>query len=192
MFILALLLIALLFSIAIVSFFYALSGSALGLCVFLVIIASVVIYFIADYTCRSKNKKRLLSEKQEKFSEFKAQGFKSTHQYKTGGNLFAIDQNSRRWFVMRYNSPKSSMLHRFEDIRGYERRENAQMQSIGTGAAATDSVGLASFVSQKVYTKLGVVVFLNDIKHPTEFISCMGNEDGVDEVLNILDIITKN
>ena len=151
--------------------------------------AVICVLAVIFYIYQHKVRVRLNREKQEIFAQFKALGFKSTQQYKVSGQLFAIDENSRRWFVMRYADPKSTRIHRFEDIRGYERRENAQTQTVGTGLAATSWMGLATFTSQKVYTKLGVVVFLNDIKHPTEFISCMGNEDGVDEVLNILDII---
>ena len=188
MYVLALFLIIFVFCMAITALLFAISGSVLGLLIFIVILLFGSVYVIADYIHYVRIQKRMEHEKQEVFAQFKTQGFKSTHQYKISGQLFAIDTNSRQWFVMRYADPKNTQLHRFKDIRSYERRENTQTASIGTGLAG-NSIGLASFVSQKLYTKLGVVVFLNDIKHPTEFISCMGNEDGVDEVLNILDII---
>lgn len=174
----------------IVCILYAIAGKIWAIVSLIVLGIICVAGFSWIYISESKKRARLDAEKKEVFANFKAQGFKSTHQYKVSGQLFAIDENSRQWFVMRYADPKSARLHRFEDIRGYERRENAQTHTVGTGVAATSWLGVASFASQKVYTKLGVLVSLNDIKHPTEFISCMGNEDGVDEVLNILDIIT--
>lgn len=137
-----------------------------------------------------KHLEKLAKEKEDKFAEFKAQGFSSTRQYKVSGQLFAIDQNSKKWFVMKYSDPKSARLHNFEDIRSYERKENSQNQSIGIGSIFGGGIGLGTVASQKIYTKLGVMVSITDINHPTEFISCMGNEDGVDEVLSILDTIT--
>lgn len=183
-------LIFLLIALEIVFVLYALAGAMWASVSLVVLGLTFMAGFVGYYVSVSRKRARLDAEKKEVFANFKAQGFKSTHQYKVSGQLFAIDENSRQWFVMRYADPKSARLHRFEDIRGYERRENAQTQTVGTGVAATSWLGVASFASQKVYTKLGVLVSLNDIKHPTEFISCMGNEDGVDEVLNILDIIT--
>lgn len=179
-----------LISIEITLIGYALAGEMWAIVSLIVLGLICVVGFSWIYISEKKTRARLDAEKKEVFANFKAQGFKSTHQYKVSGQLFAIDENSRQWFVMRYADPKSARLHRFEDIRGYERRENAQTHTVGTGVAATSWLGVASFASQKVYTKLGVLVSLNDIKHPTEFISCMGNEDGVDEVLNILDIIS--
>ena len=183
-------LVILLLSIEITALLYAAAGSVIGAVVAIVILVGCVGAVIYSHILESKNQARMEREKKEVFADFKACGFKSTHQYKVSGQLFAIDENSRQWFVMRYTDPKSTRLHRFDEIRGYERRENTQTQTLGTGIAATDWLGVASFTSQKVYTKLGVMVMLNDVKHPTEYISCMGNEDGVDEVMNILDIIS--
>lgn len=180
----------LLLSIEITALIYAYAGSVIGAVVAIVILVGCVGAVIYSHILESKNQARMEREKKEVFADFKARGFKSTHQYKVSGQLFAIDENSRQWFVMRYTDPKSTRLHSFDEIRGYERRENTQTQTLGTGIAATDWLGVASFTSQKVYTKLGVMVMLNDVKHPTEYISCMGNEDGVDEVMNILDIIS--
>lgn len=168
---------------------YAFAGYAWAWWVVGVIGVSCIGFLVWSHITTRRNQARMEREKKEVFADFKARGFKSTHQYKVSGQLFAIDENSRQWFVMRYADPKSTRLHSFDEIRGYERRENTQTQTLGTGIAATSWLGVASFTSQKVYTKLGVMVMLNDVKHPTEYISCMGNEDGVDEVMNILDII---
>lgn len=148
------------------------------------------IVFGAQKIKEIKHIEKLAKEKEEKFAEFKAQGFSSTRQYKVSSQLFAVDQNSRQWFVMKYSDPKSAKLHTFDEIRGYERKENAQTQSVGLGSVFGYGIGLGTVASQKVYTKLGVMVSIADINNPTEFISCMGNEDGVDEVLSILDTIT--
>lgn len=177
-------------AIELTALYYAASGSIIGAVVAIWMIIGLVGVLVYSHILQSKNLARMEREKKEVFADFKARGFKSTHQYKVSGQLFAIDENSRQWFVMRYADPKSTRLHSFDEIRGYERRENAQTQTLGTGIAATSWLGVASFTSQKVYTKLGVMVMLNDVKHPTEYISCMGNEDGVDEVMNILDIIS--
>ena len=184
--------VALLFVLLFIFIPLAIAGYAWALWCCIIVGLGCGVYCIVTLICQKKLKQRLAREKKEVFDSFKSQGFKSTHQYKVSGQLFAIDENSRQWFVMRYADPKSTMLHRFDEIRSYERRENTQTQTLGTGMAATSWLGVASFTSQKVYTKLGVLVTLNNIKHPTEFISCMGNEDGVDEVLNIFDIITDN
>lgn len=189
-FLLFCLMIALLFITLFIFIPYAIAGYTWALWCCVVVGIGCFCYVIGSYIYRKNLLQRLNREKKEVFDYFKAQGFKSTHQYKVSGQLFAIDENSRQWFVMRYADPKSTMLHKFEEIRNYERRENTQTQTLGTGIAATNWLGVASFTSQKVYTKLGVLVTLDNIKHPTEFISCMGNEDGVDEVLNIFDIIT--
>ena len=105
-------------ALEIVFVLYALAGAMWASVSLVVLGLTFMAGFVGYYVSVSRKRARLDAEKKEVFANFKAQGFKSTHQYKVSGQLFAIDENSRQWFVMRYADPKSARLHRFEDIRG--------------------------------------------------------------------------
>lgn len=137
-------------------------------------------------------KDRLLDEKVEIIQGIKATGFKATKKIKIGPILFAIDENMRCWLVLDDRNPKYTPMHRFSQIRSAKIVKESQTISNRSGSSTrVMGVRLSSGqrVTQKIYTKLGVLVELDDLKFPTQYIDCLSCPGQEETVLSLVELM---
>lgn len=157
--------------------------------IWLIFLASAFLTFVVCTLVYLRYAKVLKKQKLEKFNQFKNAGFKSTQKMQISGQLFAIDENSRQWFIMDYANPSKCVLHSFSSIQSFKRQESSERHTSGRRSRIIKGFSVSSYRSRKVYTRLGVSVSLNDLSCPTEFISCLGEENRVDTILSMLEIM---
>lgn len=126
-----------------------------------------------------------LNVRAEVIEEIKKTGFKATQKKRIGPLLFAIDENLQYWLVMDDGNPRYTPIHTFSQIKGAKIIKESQTVSNRTGASSRiGGVRLSSGqrVTHKVYTKLGVLVELDDLKFPTQYIDCL-SMPGIEETI---------
>lgn len=157
----------------------------------IILIASFVLNCIFLYSAYKSYKlnKLLKQQKHEKIEELKNIGFKSTKKYKLNGQLFAIDENKKQWIILDDSAPLDCTLHTFLEIQSYERQASTERISSGNRMRITKGYSVSSYTSRNIYTKLGILINLNSMSRPTEYINCLGTEETLNEILSLLHIM---
>lgn len=126
--------------------------------------------------------------------EIKKTGFKATQKKRIGPLLFAIDENLQYWLVMDDRNPRYTPIHTFSQIKSAKIIQETQTVSNRTGASSRiGRVRLSSGqrVTHKVYTKLGVLVVLDDLKFPTQYIDCLPMPGVEDTILSMVETMKR-
>lgn len=135
-------------------------------------------------------KSSLLDDKEEIIQRIKTTGFRATKKIKIGPVMVAIDENMQCWLVLDDRNPKYTPMHSFAQIKKAKIVKESQTVSNRSGASSRIMgvrVSSGQRVTQKVYTKLGVLVELDDLKFPTQYIDCLAVPGQEEAVLSLVE-----
>lgn len=121
-------------------------------------------------------------------------GFKATQKQRIGPLMFAIDENIQRWIVIDDRDPRSTIVHTFSQIKGAKIIKKGHTVSNATGASSRIAgIRLSSgkSISHNVYTTLGVLVELDDLNHPTQYIDCLPMPGIEDTILSMVETMKR-
>ncbi len=135
-------------------------------------------------------KSSIVDAKEETIKAIRQTGFKATQKIRIGPVLLAIDENMHFWLVMDDRNPKYTPIHRFDQIKNAKIIKESQTVSNRSGASSRIMgvrVSSGQRVTQKVYTKLGVLVELDDLQFPTQYIDCISSPGKEETILSLIE-----
>ncbi len=154
--------------------------AAIVACVLLIVL---MVYVLFKYLSNlNRQKKKNLQIKQEKFDSFKSVGFRSTSQYKIENQFLAIDENSKRWFLMDMYNPSTCVLHTFSEIKSITVNKEAHRVGSSHRGRIMKGYYVSNYESHSETTKLLLVIGLNNLKRPTETINFIRRQNLIDDV----------
>lgn len=148
------------------------------------------VYFIIAITSTHKREhfaQQCRDIRKQKIAEFEAAGFTPTRKFIGSSRIFAVDEKMGEWYLIDYfNGPDKARLHDISSITQAMAAKNGDQLPSGYKALLPNGELLSKKDNDLYYSKMGVLLQLNEPDCPTVFINCFKTENDVELILAYL------
>lgn len=159
------------------------------------VVSLLIYYMIAVVTTHRQERfaRTCLKERKAKIAEFEALGFRPSRKFIGSSRMFAVDEAMGKWYLIDYfNHPGQAKLRNISSIVEVSREWNCQWVPYGHKVLLPTGKMLSKEENEFYFSRVGVLLKLDEQDDPAIFINCFKTENDVDLIIDCVQSLLRN